>query len=62
MKKLLITLKTLVFVILLLSMSKGNLSAQKIVLCPSGDKYICLDSHDQLGTVYRGKGKVIVIE
>lgn len=62
MKKLFEIMKTLVFVFLLISMSKGNLSAQKTVLCPSGDKFICLDSHDQLGTVYRGRGSVIVIE
>jgi hypothetical protein len=36
--------------------------AQQQVVCPSGDKYICLDSHDELGTIYRGKGRVIVIQ
>ncbi len=41
--------------------SKSELAGDTII-CPSGDKYICLDSHGELGTVYRGKGKVLVIE
>jgi len=31
------------------------------VVCPSGDKYTCMESHGDLGTIYRGKGKIIVI-
>ncbi len=40
--------------------SQYSVNAQEQVICPSGDKYICLDSHGELGTVYRGKGRVMV--
>ena len=52
----------LLFSIILISatFNKQQVVAQQTVICPSGDRYICLDSHGELGTVYRGKGKVIV--
>ncbi len=47
----------------LIALSKFQTAkAQQQVVCPSGDKYICLDSHDELGTIYRGKGRVIIIQ
>lgn len=53
----------LITIILITATSnKQQVRAQQTVICPSGDRYICLDSHGELGTVYRGKGRVIVIE
>jgi hypothetical protein len=54
--------------VLILIVSISTISSEKFesraaesIICPSGDKFICMESHGQLGTIYSGRGTVIVI-
>lgn len=59
MKKLLIL--SIVFAFLGYPLETKSQSGGDTIVCPSGDKYTCMESHGDLGTIYRGKGKVLVI-
>lgn len=61
MKKLLILIVGFGFLSFPLE-TKSQVIEGGTVSCPSCDKYICMESHGDLGTIYRGKGKIIVIE
>jgi hypothetical protein len=53
---------TLIVSISTISSEKFESRAAESVICPSGDKFICVESHGELGTIYIGSGKVIVME
>jgi len=52
---------TLIVSISTISSEKFESRAAESVICPSGDKFVCMESHGELGTVWRGRGKVIVM-
>lgn len=52
---------TLIVGISTISSEKFESRAAEVVICPSGDKFICMESHGELGTIYRGRGTVIVV-
>ncbi|MCH7397408.1 hypothetical protein MM236_05385 [Belliella sp. DSM 107340] len=62
MKKILIFTYSLFLAFLLFFTFENTAQGRReVISCPSGDKYVCMHSHGELGTIYRGKGTVVVI-
>jgi hypothetical protein len=59
-------MKKISLIILTIILFQGFLSAQEevstegqVIICPSGDKQVCMHSHT-MGTIYKGKRAIII--